>query len=1348
MPDYNLSILSHRSFEQLIQAIATKLIPSVTVFGDGPDGGREATFDGRVNYPDTENSWDGYGVIQAKFRQRSIGSQSDGQWAVDQLKSELEKYKKPDSNLRKPDYYIYATNVVLTPVSERGSKDRIFQILEDFKKEGSLRGYEVWDYDKIRALLDIHEGIRHSYAAWITPGDVLAALIQKLELKNHNFEETIFSFLQKELLSDEFVNLEQAGHDVSERIPLASVFIDLRTRKDGYSVNTVEFESQVDYDDDEYASEDGDRGFIKHILEISSEKFDSQSLNVQTMNQTTEQPIRHIPRGRFVLIGGPGQGKTTIGQFICQIFRAANVSRKPEIMLSSDVRKAMSLIGEHCKEEGIETYPIPRFPFRIVLNEYASALSSSSEPAVNSIFSYLSKQIQRRTDQAIDSVDLRKWIAKYPIILIFDGLDEVPSSSNREQVLHSIRDFWIDASNDNADIIAVATSRPQGYSEDFSSDIYQHLWLDPLSPKVGRHFAKRLVDVRYGTDLNRKEKVLGRLERSFDSESTSRLMRTPLQITIMTALVDRMGQPPEARWDLFNSYYEVIYQREVERDIPASILLRRYRPDIKAIHNRVGLVLQMDSERSGRTDAKLTASRFYALVEGRLREEGHEATELKELTDRIEEAALERLVFLVGLESGQIGFEIRSLQEFMAAECIMEATDGQVEERLREIAPLFNWKNVFLFASGKCFAERQHLRANILALCGSLNEKEQDPIAGAYLMGSSTAIELLEDGLCRHQPMYSRVLARIAMRAMDSANPSVHVKLAGIYEQEFEAIYQEEIRYRLNDSRMASRYGAWHCLLSLAGEGIEWAVNLAETNWPTEATEQFNVVASDIDHGRSTVLRNPWILQKVERLATHLPVSDAQHLLAFGSIQRDQLTSQLQRIMRITGLSTDQTGRDIAILNTKAAAWNLFSISNISVNWIRDVEELNAGHPTWSVYTSSARLLRNLSKETLAKELTFLADVLEFPGGQHPLNWSSRIPWPIRACIDMCHSRSEMLILARRAAGGELGDSEDWIAAEKRWLSTGVTREDVLSMSDDRLPFDKNMADIGFPTGLSMWPSVWYWSDDGSLENLLDIHAAMPVSKSRSFVASLIQLSLLHFGLASARGSDEKDLSLDIARLQSIYQDLRRGTLIPIRIVIKCLGNSQSDAENFFDAMAARNNSFGFYLPGPHWSPTDFESLEEVIVRAKDSSVFFPVLGVLAEHGRQCDVQISIPDPLTIEGIDRRVGALLVLLAKESWLTDKTQQWLQMVGNVLPDSNGLLDRVIDTLRTKRPEGPYAEKLLDNLGDFVTSANYHTMQNYSDALEDWLGRRVSKLARPTDATRFGLPEGIVAVLTAE
>ena len=67
--DYRFDCLNPKDFENLVQALCKKIIgEGVKVFGAGPDGQREATFNGKANYPSTVEQWDGYWVIQAKYK--------------------------------------------------------------------------------------------------------------------------------------------------------------------------------------------------------------------------------------------------------------------------------------------------------------------------------------------------------------------------------------------------------------------------------------------------------------------------------------------------------------------------------------------------------------------------------------------------------------------------------------------------------------------------------------------------------------------------------------------------------------------------------------------------------------------------------------------------------------------------------------------------------------------------------------------------------------------------------------------------------------------------------------------------------------------------------------------------------------------------------------------------------------------------------------------------------------------------------------------------------------------------------------------------------------------------------
>ena len=169
----------------------------------------------------------------------------------------------------------------------------------------------------------------------------------------------------------------------------------------------------------------------------------------------------------------------------------------------------------------------------------------------------------------------------------------------------------------------------------------------------------------YGTGSDRAGTVIDRLHRAIGNHATLHLMRSPLQVAIMTALVDRFGQPPHERWRLFHRYYEVIYQRERERerDTDAALILSEYEPDINAIHQRVGLTLQLLlTTHEEHADPRLSGAELARIVDARLGQEGHPAARAAALSERIRSAAELRLVFLVGAQEDRIGFEIRSLR--------------------------------------------------------------------------------------------------------------------------------------------------------------------------------------------------------------------------------------------------------------------------------------------------------------------------------------------------------------------------------------------------------------------------------------------------------------------------------------------------------------------------------------------------------------------------------------------------------------------------------------------------------------------------------------------------------------
>lgn len=1343
MTDYDFSRLSPRSFEQLVQSVAARVFgPGIVIFGDGPDGGREATFEHKVPYPSSSDPWDGYGVVQVKHRQRPGDTQKDGSWAVTQLKEELTKYTDPDRDLRIPDYFVYVTNVVLTPYHTKGSKDKVTEVLEKFKLQVGLKGYDIWDYDKMRVFLDTYQDIRMAYTAFITPSDILAQILSHLVPNFSNVYDTLTMYVEKELLSDECVNLEQAGHSVDERIPLANVFVDLPTHHGSTprSPHTFEHEGQVSHDGS--SSSDPVQAFIARIVTIASERLDPASLGASVLSDRLNSGVAQESRGRFVLIGGPGQGKTTLTQFICQIFRAAIIEQKRRYRPSPPTRKALATIRRNCQREGIRDEVVPRFPFKLVLNDFAKALSATSTTPATSILGYLASKINSRTDSDISPRDLRRFLAHYPSVFIFDGLDEVPASSNRHDVLDTIRDFWIEASNINADILSIATSRPQGYNKDFSPLHYQHHQLAELSEDLGWRFAERLAEVRYGGNSERKQKVLRRLRRAFHDNSTSRLMRSPLQVTIMTALVDRIGQPPQALWGLFNSYYNVIYDREVERDIPASKILRDYQPDIKAIHNQVGLLLQIDSERTGGTDARLSRSRFQSLVQSRLEEEGHEGDTLKELASRIVMAASERLVFLVEVEVDQIGFEIRSLQEFMAAESLMEGPAEAIQERLIEIAPIPFWRNVYLFTAGKCFADRQDLRHTIISICAALNERDDDPITYVNRSGSDLAISLLEEGSSRRQPRYHASLTTIALRALDKARPSLHVRLADAYTGKLKRSYYDDLVVRLKGHNGASFLAAWNCLLRLASNRVAWAEQLAIVYWPENTLCQLQILRAATEP-----MAYSWTARRMLELIPKMPVDELLPILRPGSgrwLKEFEVEENIDAVLSMLAAEWLHEGPQVDVLNTGLYFGPIVRLArneNINIRRLKNIEDW---HPHWLVIKWCAEFLDEPSKDTLASYLTSISSVVDTEVRFSTSFGWRLLPWPIVACLNICESSSDILELAARVRLGQLGDISDWTAAESRWFRDGISQQDLLSMSEHRLPFDARIRDVGFPTTLDTLAAIGPVQRPALLlKDVLELFDSVPQGYTRSFVASVINGLVFALAFEGVRDESHRLPSVPPAILARVYRELPSDALVPLHGVIDLISHAITDSAALFDSLRGKR----FFV----------RSMDDNLQRStggvlrtayaglgQDPSILF-VLAELAENGQLNGHWIDVPRPEALSSADEKLAVLIVNLCQSDWKGDAASQLLEAVKELAPLSSGEFHRIVNTLGQCRPVGDRFNKFVVELESIIPDGDHVGEEYYASLLEDLVGGRTSRF---TDVNRdqiYLLPKGVLQLL---
>lgn len=181
----DFSGLGAYGFERLSLAIAIHVLgPGLKVFGDGPDGGREASFEGRLRYPGIEQPWDGFGILQAKYKSEPQSTNADATWLLGRVKSELDTWADPDKQRvragRRPQYLIFTTNVALSAVPGSGGRDRVDRLIGERAASIGLEAWSVWDAPQLSTFLDGYPDVRRSFAALITPNEVLAAMYDEL----------------------------------------------------------------------------------------------------------------------------------------------------------------------------------------------------------------------------------------------------------------------------------------------------------------------------------------------------------------------------------------------------------------------------------------------------------------------------------------------------------------------------------------------------------------------------------------------------------------------------------------------------------------------------------------------------------------------------------------------------------------------------------------------------------------------------------------------------------------------------------------------------------------------------------------------------------------------------------------------------------------------------------------------------------------------------------------------------------------------------------------------------------------------------------------------------------------
>lgn len=1032
------------AFERLVRSLSFKEFGTGgVVFPPGPDGARDFSFDGKIK-PYEAQGWDGYLIVQAKFKE-TLGTNSQNvAWLRGQLKAEFKKFSDPKSTLKKPEYYIIATNIPLTGADgdtegriKKGGYTKIQEEIDNWTSSIGIKNFDVWPADKIEDLLSIHSEIRKSYTAWITAGDILSDLLSSTREKT-DFVRILKRSIKTSLRRDQFVRLRDAGNVSDNNVKASQVFVDLPIASHNEAL-------------------EGSAEFIGEIIEISKNNFSPIQNETEPKNN------------KFVLLGGPGQGKSTASLFLAQIFRANLLQELPREELDQDTKIIIPGILDRAFIESSKKSIPKRYPAWVSLPRFADRISEARElnKPPPSLLSFISEEISITSDETVDKENLRPLLSKLPWILILDGLDEVPPSGEREAILDAVQNFAIEEAELKADIVTIITSRPQGYNSDLNSNIWTHWQLTSLPAETAIRYAKLLATAYYRDDTDRQGTILKQLESAIKSPITQRLMTSPLQITILLLIVDTGGGVPSSRWTLFNEYFETLKKREKSKGGVTQRVIDKNISHIGPIHQRAGLVLQTDAETAGGAVSAIEIARFESLLERYILAQGYSSESTQTITGELIDLSLHRLVLLSSREEGKISFDVRSLQEYMAAAELTSAPIEIIEKRLELISGKSHWQHVFNIAASRCFSEDglQFMRNNIINIPRLLETKAEHKVAGN---GARLALDMFCDGIATTHPISRRALVRHSLELLNMGTEHYDTRLASLCEPETTREFFEEIKKYTQRKEISISAAAWKLIIDLIKSGNSDAVIFLEKEWPKDEHTLKGLIINGalpicsqekIEKCGSLIfeMQTTSIIKSSTNIIRRLNESTKEHGEARFKYKNDSRFGVVYLIKN--------RGHEATILPKTDNPFKLRfnKISDLKQHELPDCE--GKMHPEWKALKHAQNFSLAPSADSLAAAIL---EIHKLELGEALQELVALMPWPIANALHLSEYPNFALPeLAKLISEKYYGDIDEWLKAEDRWIENGISEND-LKHSAARDWFHNDIGNIGCPAIVSL----------------------------------------------------------------------------------------------------------------------------------------------------------------------------------------------------------------------------------------------------------------------------------------
>jgi hypothetical protein len=461
-----------------------------------------------------------------------------------------------------------------------------------------------------------------------------------------------------------------------------------------------------------------------------------------------------------VVEGAPGQGKSTLAQYLCQVdrIRILNKQHDLEKLPPSDQQSAL------------------RIPFKVDLRDLAVWLAGSDPfetrshdalpPEPRTMESFLARLVRLHSGGIhFDVNDVLEISKLAPLLIVLEGLDEVVEIKQRSDVVQAVTKALPRLRENCPRLGVIITSRPAAFanSPGFDTSNFPHIELLSVKRSQISRYAERWMEVR-GLNTRERDEFRSILEEKMSAPHLRDLSRNPMQLTILLSLILTQGSAlPDKRTNLYDDYVDLFFSRESAKS-PA---VRKHIVLLKDLHRFLGWTLHASAETNGRkSSGRISAEELRTTLSNYLVTEGHPT----EIVEEIFGAMLERVVMIVPRIQGTYEFEVQPLREYFAARFLYDTASysptgkekkGTKPDRFDAVARNFYWLNVVRFFAG-CFS-----KGELLDLADRVKALIEDPVVGKTKHAVGLAAMLLADWVFEQSPKAVSQLVELLARPVN-----------------------------------------------------------------------------------------------------------------------------------------------------------------------------------------------------------------------------------------------------------------------------------------------------------------------------------------------------------------------------------------------------------------------------------------------------------------------------------------------------------------------------------------------------------------------------------------------------